>query len=168
MYMLAKRPWWVSAASAAVAMLLAMSASFWVLLPEPLAPMHAPEALPGTPNGTLNGSYWARVLGQAGAPASASDGRLSPSDAVAQVAARPFRLWGVVSDGHGGGYALIGTQDEMPESYASGQPVGDGWVVGAVFERSVQLKPARAGGSALTLQLPPVEELAGATVGVSP
>jgi hypothetical protein len=155
----------VSFISAALAMLVAISASYWVLLAQPLASRELAVAEPGP----VDGRTWARVLGQAEASDAVADvpaQQLSPS-AQARPLVPPFRLWGLVSDAHGGGYALLGVGDEMPAAYATGERVQDGWLVAAVYERSVQLKPLH-GGTALTLDLPELDGAFAPAVGVSP
>jgi len=108
--------------------------------------------------------HWPRLLGSSGA--SVAEGVIPGADASALD--QPLRLWGVVSDAAGGGYALIGVGDALPTGYAIGQTLENGWVVGAVQERSVQLKRPHASGSALILQLPDLDAGSASAVGVSP
>ena len=151
--------------SAAVAMLVAISASYWVLLAQPPASRQLALADPGP----VDGLGWARVLGQARASEPVADAQAQQRSLGAQAGplVPPFRLWGLVSDAHGGGYALLGVGDDMPAAYATGERVQDGWAVAAVHERSVQLKPP-PGGAALTLHLPELESAVAPAVGVSP
>jgi len=151
--------------SAAMAVLVAISASYWVLLAQPLASRELAVAQPGP----FDGLHWARVLGQARASEGVADAQAQALSLGAQAGplVPPFRLWGLVSDAHGGGYALLGVGDEMPAAYATGERVQDGWLVAAVYERSVQLKTSQ-GGTALTLDLPDVEGVVPPAVGVSP
>ena len=137
-----------------------MSTCYWVLLTAPDAQIAAPLAKPDPTDGV----HWSRLLGSSGAPL--AEGEIPGADATA--ADPPLRLWGVVSDEAGGGYALIGVGDAPPSGYAIGQTLEDGWVVGAVQERSVQLKRPHASGPALTLQLPVLDAGSASAVGVSP
>lgn len=151
--------------SAAAAMLVAISGTYWMLLAQPPAPRELASAQPAR----VDGLGWARVLGQARASEPVSDAPTQPLSPVAQPGPQvpPFRLWGLVSDAQGGGYALLGVGDDMPAAYAIGERVQDGWAVAAVHERSVQLKRP-PGGAALTLHLPALESPAAPAVGVSP
>ena len=158
-------PRWVALLSAVLATLVAISATYWVLHAQPLASQPLDVAQPSP----VDGLTWIRVLGQAVASEAVADAQapqISPS-AQARPLAPPFRLWGLVSDAHGGGYALLGVGDEMPAAYATGERLQEGWAVAAVHERSVQLKPLH-GGTALTLDLPELDGAVAPAVGVSP
>ena len=162
---------WLSAATAALAMLVAVSACYWLLFPAPL-PERAPPAAAAA---AAAGPGWERLLGHAQrvdpvalvpAADAVPSGTVDP--AASAAAPPPLRLWGLVSDAHGGGFALLGLDQAMPQAYATGDVVEDAWVVAAVHERSVALKPTRPGRAALTLHLPDVDTVPGSAVGVSP
>lgn len=158
-------PLWGALLSAALAMLVAISACYWLLL----APSQLSRSFDVARPGPLGGMGWDRVLGPTTAVASVPDAPAPQPLAVAPAGPQmpPFRLWGLVSDAHGGGYALLGVGDEMPAAYAATEQVRDGWAVMAVHERSVQLRPP-GGGAALSLELPDPDGAVASTVGVSP
>jgi general secretion pathway protein C len=137
--------WGVRAVTFALAMLAALSATYWVLKSTQTnsvsiaTPVGSPGLMPLDPTSV------AKALG-------GGKSALPGNDAVA--GRTPFVLVGVLAAGAHKGSALISVDGKPAKPYAVGAVVADGLVVQSVGARRATLAAATDGPSHVTLELP--------------
>ena len=137
----------LQAATLCVWLLLAASATYWVLQINAGSGQQSSLAAAADRAEPINTTSLGRLLGTRAAAAA------PPTAAVTR-----FALKGVVSGATGRQAALIAIDDKPARPYIIGSVIEDGLILQSTAAREVRLAASKGGPVVMTLQMPPLEK----------
>jgi general secretion pathway protein C len=135
----------VRAVTFALALLAALSATYWVLKSTQSSSVSIAAAVASSAVTPLEPKAVAKVLG---------GGKTAVPGKAEATGSTPFVLVGVLAEGSRKGAALIAVDGKPARPYAVGARVADGFVVQSVSGRRAMLAATADGPALVTLELP--------------